>query len=151
VEIEIGVLRGRYLDRRIGECHRIVSEIAAWERQRNAARARVKWMFTTERARDTMASAYPTRAKSHNPCAAVLVCSGILAGHLAFGLAWLFGEPQADLAIAFEDHMHQMAGEAQEQELVSRALQSTVGLLMGVVVYGCALGGIFALVFAYAY
>jgi transposase len=63
VEIEIGVLRGQCLDRRIGECHRIVSEIAAWERQRNAVRARVKWMFTTERARDTMARAYPDPSK----------------------------------------------------------------------------------------
>jgi hypothetical protein len=76
---------------------------------------------------------------------------GILAGLLAFGFAWLFGEPQIDSAIAFEDHMHQMAGEAPEPELVSRTVQSTIGLLTGTVVYGCALGGIFALMFAYAY
>lgn len=42
VEIEIGVLRGQCLDRRIGECDQLVAEIAAWERQRNAAGARVK-------------------------------------------------------------------------------------------------------------
>jgi hypothetical protein len=77
--------------------------------------------------------------------------AGLLAGLLAFGFAWLFGEPQVDLAIGFEEHMHQMAGEAPEPELVSRAVQSTVGLLTGVVVYSCALGGLFALVFAYAY
>ena len=53
VEIEIGVLRGQCLDRRIGERDRLVAEIAAWERQRNASRARVKWMFTTERPRQT--------------------------------------------------------------------------------------------------
>lgn len=76
---------------------------------------------------------------------------GILAGLLASGFAWIFGEPQIDLAISFEQQMHQMAGEAPEPELVSRSVQSTVGLLTGVVVYGCALGGIFALVFAYAY
>jgi hypothetical protein len=35
--------------------------------------------------------------------------------------------------------------------LVSHAVQSTAGLLTGIVVYGCALGGIFSLVFAYAY
>ena len=35
--------------------------------------------------------------------------------------------------------------------MVSRAAQSTAGLLTGVLVYGCALGGIFSLVFAYAY
>ena len=49
VEIEIGVLRSQCLDRRIGERDRLVAEIAAWERQRNAAGARVKWMFSTER------------------------------------------------------------------------------------------------------
>ena len=76
---------------------------------------------------------------------------GILAGLLAFGFAWLFGEPQVDHAIAFEEHTRQLAGEAPEPELVSRAVQSTIGLLTGVVVYGCAFGGIFALVFAFAY
>jgi transposase len=63
VEIEIGVLRGQCLDRRIGERDRLVSEIAAWERQRNAAGARIKWMFTTERARTKMARAYPNPTK----------------------------------------------------------------------------------------
>jgi hypothetical protein len=76
---------------------------------------------------------------------------GVLAGLLASGFAWVFGEPQIDLAIGFEQHSHQMAGEAAEPELVSRAVQSSVGLLTGVVVYGSAIGGIFALVFAYAY
>lgn len=75
--------------------------------------------------------------------------TGILAGLVAFGFAWLFGEPQVDHAIAFEAHVH--AGEGSAPELVSRAVQSTIGLLTGVVVYGCAFGGIFALVFAYAH
>jgi hypothetical protein len=76
--------------------------------------------------------------------------AGALAGLLAFGFAWIFGEPQVDLAIGFEEHMHQMAGDAPEDELVSREVQSTVGLLTGVMVYSCAIGGIFALVFAFA-
>ena len=63
VEIEIGVLRGQCLDRRIADRQRLVAEIAAWERQRNAAGARVKWMFTTERARAKLARAYPDTAK----------------------------------------------------------------------------------------
>jgi hypothetical protein len=46
VEIEIGVLRGQCLDRRIGDRELLVAEIAAWERQRNTARAKIKWMFT---------------------------------------------------------------------------------------------------------
>ena len=61
-EIEIGVLRGQCLDRRIGE-RRLVAEIAAWEEQRNAAGARVKWMFTTQRARAKLARAYPDTTK----------------------------------------------------------------------------------------
>jgi transposase len=60
VEIEIGVLRTQCLDRRIGEHDRLVAEIAAWERQRNDAGARINWMFTTERARTKLSRAYPT-------------------------------------------------------------------------------------------
>jgi transposase len=63
VEIEIGVLRGQCLDRRIGERDHLVAEIAAWEQQRNAAGARIAWMFTTERARAKMAPAYPNPDK----------------------------------------------------------------------------------------
>jgi hypothetical protein len=51
VEMEIAVLRSQCLDRRIDSHRRLVSEIAAWERQRNFSRARTKWMFTTEKAR----------------------------------------------------------------------------------------------------
>lgn len=79
---------------------------------------------------------------------------GLIAGLLSFGFAKVFGEPQVDRAIAFEEsmahqHSHGDAG-AEEQELVSRDVQSTFGLLTGVVVYSVSLGGIFALVFAYS-
>jgi hypothetical protein len=63
VEIEIGVLRGQCLDRRIDDPKRLVSEIAAWERQRNAACARIKWMFTTDKARAKMGRTYPVTPK----------------------------------------------------------------------------------------
>lgn len=63
VEIEIGVLRSQCLDRRIGERSKLVAEIAAWERQRNRAKARIKWMFSTQRARAKMRHAYPHHAK----------------------------------------------------------------------------------------
>lgn len=101
---------------------------------------------------------------------------GIVAGLLAFGFGKLFGEPQIDRAIAFEQqqdktkaevrepapaesmkstHMaHGIAkskAEATEPELVSRAIQSTVGFLTGVLVYSTAFGGLFSLVFAFAY
>ena len=67
VEIEIGVLRSQCLDRRIGTYERLKSEVAAWERQRNASRARIKWMFTTEKARDKMGRAYPEPAAIREP------------------------------------------------------------------------------------
>jgi hypothetical protein len=75
---------------------------------------------------------------------------GVIAGLLAFGFAKVFGEPQVDRAIAFETKMDQAKGEAREPELVSRHVQSTIGLLTGVLVYGTAIGGLFALVFAFA-
>jgi Probable cobalt transporter subunit (CbtA) len=95
--------------------------------------------------------------------------AGVLAGLLAFGFAKIFGEPQVDHAIAFEEQMDKaktqgtagtmsMSGGmsmssagAPEPQLVSRAVQAGLGLFTGVVVYGAAFGGLFALVFAYAY
>jgi transposase len=63
VEIEIGVLNGQCLDRRIDDASRLVGEIAAWERQRNAEGARINWMFTTDKARAKMGRAYPETVK----------------------------------------------------------------------------------------
>ena len=65
VEIEIGVLRGQCLDRRSGEREALVSEIDAWQRQRNeaAAGARIKWKFSPHKARHKLARAYPDTAK----------------------------------------------------------------------------------------
>ena len=59
VEIEIGVLRSQCLERRIATKQQLASEIAAWQRKRNASGARIKWMFTTEKARAKMGRAYP--------------------------------------------------------------------------------------------
>lgn len=59
VEIEIGVMVDQCLDRRIPDKATLVREIAAWERRRNAERARIRWMFTIDRARDKMGHAYP--------------------------------------------------------------------------------------------
>lgn len=59
VEIEIGVLAAQCLDRRIDSTQQLVAETAAWEQQRNAAGHRIKWMFTTEKARAKMGRAYP--------------------------------------------------------------------------------------------
>jgi transposase len=59
VEIEIGVLRGQCLDRRIGEREVLVAEIKAWERNRNESGASINWRFTTQKARAKLAHAYP--------------------------------------------------------------------------------------------
>jgi transposase len=68
VEIEIGVLARQCLDRRIDSYARLVAETAAWEKRRNAERARINWMFTTEKARAKMGCAYPKpAAKSGRP------------------------------------------------------------------------------------
>ena len=59
VEIEIGVLKGQCLDRRIESCHRLMAEIDAWQAQRNQSGARVAWMFSADKARTKMSRAYP--------------------------------------------------------------------------------------------
>src|SRR5271157_2977504 len=59
VEIEIGVLKGQCLDRRIESCDRLVAEIDVWQSQRNQSGARINWMFSTDKARTKMARAYP--------------------------------------------------------------------------------------------
>ena len=60
VEIEIGVLKQQCLDRRIDNRQHLVAELAAWQHQRNACGARIKWMFSTQKARAKMANAYPS-------------------------------------------------------------------------------------------
>jgi predicted cobalt transporter CbtA len=85
---------------------------------------------------------------------------GLFAGLLAFGFARTFGEPPLDRAIAFEEHAghshhHGAAGDAAaaepEAELVSRATQAGLGLFVGILVYGAAIGGLFSLVFAFVH
>jgi len=84
---------------------------------------------------------------------------GLLASVLMFGFARTFGEPQVERAIAFEAALDEAKARAdaargihdiEEPELVSRPMQASYGLLTGVVVYGAAFGGLFALVFAFA-
>jgi hypothetical protein len=63
VEIEIGVLQGQCLDRRIEHPTKLACEIAAWEQQRNKSRARINWMFTIDKARAKIGRAYPDTSK----------------------------------------------------------------------------------------
>ena len=70
VEIEIGVMVKQCLDRRIADKATLISEIAAWERRRNATKARIKWMFTVDRARQKMGRVYPQPAGRSQQAAA---------------------------------------------------------------------------------
>lgn len=76
---------------------------------------------------------------------------GLAAAALALVFAWAFGEPQVGHAIAFETSRDKLAGIAPEPEIVARGVQQTWGLATGLGVFGVALGGVFAIVFAIAY
>lgn len=82
---------------------------------------------------------------------------GVVAGIIAFAFAYTFGEPQVDLAIAYEEQVSAAAAAAStepivdEPPMVTRETQAGIGLLTGLVGFGAALGGAFALVFALAY
>src|SRR3954469_10910509 len=86
-EIEIGVPRGRCLDRRIDHRERLEREIAAWEQARNAAGARVQCMFTTEKARAEMGRAYPDTAPPDPPAKRSRSLCRRTSGSLASGRA----------------------------------------------------------------
>ncbi|MBV9598170.1 MAG: CbtA family protein [Chloroflexi bacterium] len=78
--------------------------------------------------------------------------AGLLAGVLGFVYAHQFGEPSVNTAIAFESYVeYDVHQQPREVELVSRDLQSTAGLGTGTLIYGVAVGGMFALVFAATY
>ena len=64
VEIEIGVLVSQCLDRRIPDRETLRREVAAWQRRRNDAGSRVKWMFGIEQAREKLGRAYPQLAQN---------------------------------------------------------------------------------------
>jgi hypothetical protein len=77
--------------------------------------------------------------------------AGLIAGILVFAFARIFGEPLVDAAIAFEEATSQAAGAAAEPEIVSRATQAGLGLFTGIMAYSVAVGGLFALVFAFVH
>ena len=67
VECEISVLQRQCLGRRIDDPKRLRNEIGAWQRQRNKTRQRIKWMFTTDKARAKLNRVYPDTAKESRP------------------------------------------------------------------------------------
>ena len=58
-EIELGVLSGQCLDRRIPSREILQQETGAWQNQRNRQGFRVDWRFSTEDARIKLKSLYP--------------------------------------------------------------------------------------------
>jgi hypothetical protein len=62
-EIELSVLQGQCLDRRIPDQATLVKEVAAWEQKRNEQKATIDWRFSIEDAREKMKRLYPSTSK----------------------------------------------------------------------------------------
>jgi DDE superfamily endonuclease len=58
-EIELSVLSGQCLDRRIPDKQTLIEEVAAWQRDRNNKPAKADWQFTTTDARIKLKRLYP--------------------------------------------------------------------------------------------
>ena len=58
-ETELSVLSRQCLNRRIPDEPTLVSEVAAWQRDRNASKAKIVWHFTTTDARIKLRRLYP--------------------------------------------------------------------------------------------
>ncbi len=59
-EIELNVLTGQCLDRRIDNIETVKKEVAEWQKFRNNKNAKVNWQFTTADARVRLSRLYPT-------------------------------------------------------------------------------------------
>lgn len=58
-EIELSVLKGQCLNRRIADMVTMQAEVAAWEQNRNNRTRKINWQFTTTDARIKLKSLYP--------------------------------------------------------------------------------------------
>jgi hypothetical protein len=61
-ETELRVVAGQCLDRRMERKELVMSEVAAWEAERNRREAKVRWRFTTEEAQIKLEKLYPVFA-----------------------------------------------------------------------------------------
>jgi len=59
-EIELNVLMGQCLNRRIGDIEIMKQEANAWQQDRNNKNAIISWQFTTDKARHKLKRLYPT-------------------------------------------------------------------------------------------
>jgi hypothetical protein len=85
--------------------------------------------------------------------------AGAVAGLLAFVFARIFAEPQIQKAIDYEsgrdaaqgilDKAAGLPAEMAEHEVFSRTLQANLGIGLGLVLFGLAMGALFAVVYAF--
>ena len=59
-EIELHVLMGQCLNRRIDKIETMKSETKAWQENRNNKEAQINWQFTNDKARIKLKKLYPT-------------------------------------------------------------------------------------------
>jgi hypothetical protein len=59
-EIELNVLIGQCLNRRIDKISTVINECKAWQEHRNNMNAKINWQFTTKEARIKLNRLYPT-------------------------------------------------------------------------------------------
>jgi hypothetical protein len=59
-EIELNVLIGQCLGRRIDNIEEVTQEVSAWQEHRNNKEAKVNWQFTADDARIKLSRLYPT-------------------------------------------------------------------------------------------
>ena len=59
-EIELNVLNGQCLNRRIDNISAVKQECEAWQQHRNNMNAKINWQFTTKDARTKLKRLYPT-------------------------------------------------------------------------------------------
>ncbi len=58
-EIELNVLNGQCLNRRIDNIEEVIEEVQAWAKARNNMEAKINWQFTTKNARVKLKTLYP--------------------------------------------------------------------------------------------
>lgn len=59
-EIELNVLIGQCLSRRIDNIEEVQNEVTAWQLYRDNQKSKVKWQFTADDARTKLARLYPS-------------------------------------------------------------------------------------------
>jgi len=58
-EIELSVLKGQCLNRRIADISTMRDEVMAWEKHRNSSSKKILWQFTNDEARIKLVKLYP--------------------------------------------------------------------------------------------